>query len=396
MTELMRQKPMGKRRTGLILLWRKSRVNDTGGLKMTSDLLKPEAQKTSRRYELDLLKALAIISMILCHPVLRLGLHIPGYENDFFYFLGQDIFGNYLGVAHAFMFAMGFGIVFSRKSTPKDLMLRGVKLYLLGYVLNFLRYGMYNLTEAIFTGEFRSDILQALFGMDILQFAGLALIFTGVLKKLKLREFHMLAIAGALSVIGSVIPEIDTGNYAGNWLIGHFVFTNSDACAFVFFNWYVFVAAGMLFGSILRRTEDPDRLYKRLLIISCCVMVVYITLTFIFGMYFLCRDRNYYSLSLLEAAGLLSIDLRLLSAFYFLLKRVPASKLRVFIDMSRNITPIYFIHWCILGFVDSIFCYLLEIVFPWPVIYLIGVVLIILSSWIAKLWAGRKRSAKAR
>ena len=396
MTELMRQKPMGKRRTGLILLWRKSRVNDTGGLKMTSDLLKPEAQKTSRRYELDLLKALAIISMILCHPVLRLGLHIPGYENDFFYFLGQDIFGNYLGVAHAFMFAMGFGIVFSRKSTPKDLMLRGVKLYLLGYVLNFLRYGMYNLTEAIFTGEFRSDILQALFGMDILQFAGLALIFTGVLKKLKLREFHMLAIAGALSVIGSVIPEIDTGNYAGNWLIGHFVFTNSDACAFVFFNWYVFVAAGMLFGSILRRTEDPDRLYKRLLIISCCVMVVYITLTFIFGMYFLCRDRNYYSLSLLEAAGLLSIDLRLLSAFSFLLKRVPASKLRVFIDMSRNITPIYFIHWCILGFVDSIFCYLLEIVFPWPVIYLIGVVLIILSSWIAKLWAGRKRSAKAR
>ena len=396
MTELMRQKPMGKRRTGLILLWRKSRVNDTGGLKMTSDLLKPEAQKTSRRYELDLLKALAIISMILCHPVLRLGLHIPGYENDFFYFLGQDIFGNYLGVAHAFMFAMGFGIVFSRKSTPKDLMLRGVKLYLLGYVLNFLRYGMYNLTEAIFTGEFRSDILQALFGMDILQFAGLALIFTGVLKKLKLREFHMLAIAGVLSVIGSVIPEIDTGNYAGNWLIGHFVFTNSDACAFVFFNWYVFVAAGMLFGSILRRTEDPDRLYKRLLIISCCVMVVCITLTFIFGMYFLCRDRNYYSLSLLEAAGLLSIDLSLLSAFYFLLKRVPASKLRVFIDMSRNITPIYFIHWCILGFVDSIFCYLLEIVFPWPVIYLIGVVLIILSSWIAKLWAGRKRSAKAR
>ena len=363
---------------------------------MTSDLLKPEAQKTSRRYELDLLKALAIISMILCHPVLRLGLHIPGYENDFFYVLGQDIFGNYLGVAHAFMFAMGFGIVFSRKSTPKDLMLRGVKLYLLGYVLNFLRYGMYNLTEAIFTGEFRSDILQALFGMDILQFAGLALIFTGVLKKLKLREIHMLAIAGALSVIGSVIPEIDTGNYAGNWLIGHFVFTNSDACAFVFFNWYVFVAAGMLFGSILRRTEDPDRLYKRLLIISCCVMVVYITLTFIFGMYFLCRDRNYYSLSLLEAAGLLSIDLSLLSAFYFLLKRVPASKLRVFIDMSRNSTPIYFIHWCILGFVDSIFCYLLEIVFPWPVIYLIGVVLIILSSWIAKLWAGRKRSAKAR
>ena len=363
---------------------------------MNSNRLKAEVRETSRRPEPELLKALAIISMILCHPVIRLGIHIPGYENDFLYFLGHDILGDYLCVAHAFMFAMGFGMVYTRKNTPKDLMLRGVKIYLLGYVVNFLRYGMYNLAEGIFTGEFRSDILHALFGMDILQFAGLALIFTGLLKKLKLREIHVLMIAGGLSVIGTFIPVIDTGNYVGNWLIGHFVFTDSDACCFVFFKWYVFVAAGMLFGSVLRRTEDPDRFYKRLLIVSCCVMAVYITLTFCFGMYFLSRDRNYYDLSLLEAAGLLSIDLSLLSAFYFLLKRFPASKLRFFLDMSRNITPIYIIHWCIIGFVDSIFCYLLEITFPWPVIYLFGAVLIVLSGWLAQLWAKRKRSAKAQ
>lgn len=363
---------------------------------MTDNHLKPETQKTSRRYELELLKALAIISMILCHPVIRLGIHNPGYEKEFLYFLGQNIFGDYLGVAHAFMFAMGFGMIFMQKNAPGELMRRGVKIYLLGYVLNFLRYGMYNLVEGVITGEFRSDILQALFGMDILQFAGLALLFTGVLKKLKLREIHMLAIAGGLSVISAFIPNIDTGAYAANWFIGHFVSTPSDACGFPFFNWYIFVTAGMFFASILRRTDDPDRIYKRLLIVSCCVMVVYITLTFCFGMFFLCRDRNYYAASLPEVIGLLSIDLSLLSAFYFLLKRVPASKFRVFLDMSRNITPIYFIHWCILGFVDSIFCYLFDISFSWPVIYLIGVVLIVLSSWIAKLWAGRKRSVKVK
>lgn len=363
---------------------------------MTETRLKPETQRSSRRYELELLKAVAIISMILCHPVIRLGLHNPGYKNEFLYFLGEEIFGKYLGVAHAFMFAMGFGMIFMKKSTPKDLMIRGVKIYLLGYVLNFFRYGMYNLFQGIFTGEYRSDILQAIFGMDILQFAGLALIFTGVLKKLKLREIHMLAIAGVLSAIGAPIPVIDTGNYAANWFIGHFVSTPPDACGFAFCNWYIFVAAGMLFGSIIRRTEDTDRLYKRLLIVSCCVMVVYIALTACFGVFFLCLDRNYYAPSIPEAIGLLSIDLTLLSAFYFLLKRVPASKFRVFLDMSRNITPIYFIHWCILGFVDSIVCYLFEIYFPFPVIYLIGLVLIVLSSWLAKLWAGRKRKAKAK
>ena len=363
---------------------------------MNSNRLKAEVRETSRRPELELLKALAIISMILCHPVIRLGVHNPGYENEFLFFLGEEIFGKYLCVAHAFMFALGFGMIFMRKNTPKDLMLRGVKIYLLGYALNFFRYGIYNLGEGIFTGEFRSDILQAMFGMDILQFAGLALIFTGVLKKLKLREVHILAISGILSVIGSVIPFIDTGNYAGNWLLGHFIFTKFDACGFPFFYWYIFVAAGMFFGSILRGTDNPDRLYKRLMIVSCCVMVVYITLTFCFGVFFLCRDHEYYATSILEAAGLLSIDLSLLSAFYFLLKRFPASKFRVFLDMSRNITPIYIIHWCIIGFVDSIFCYLFEIYFPWPVIYLFGGILIVLSSWIAKLWTKRKRSAKVQ
>lgn len=78
---------------------------------MNSNHLKAEVRETSRRSELDLLKALTIISMILCHPVIRIGIHDPGYENEFLFFLGEDIFGKYLCVAHAFMFAMGFGMV---------------------------------------------------------------------------------------------------------------------------------------------------------------------------------------------------------------------------------------------------------------------------------------------
>ena len=82
-------------------------------------------------------------------------------------------------------------------------------------------------------------------------------------------------------------------------------------------------------------------------------------------------------------------------AFYFLLKWVSASKLRAFLEMSRNLTPIYLIHWCILGFIDSIFCYLLEITFSWPVVYGIGAALIVLSVWLAKRWVNRKQIKKA-
>ena len=55
---------------------------------MSGNHLKPKTPETARRYEWELLKALAIISMILCNPVIRLGIHNPGYETAFPYFLG--------------------------------------------------------------------------------------------------------------------------------------------------------------------------------------------------------------------------------------------------------------------------------------------------------------------
>lgn len=351
--------------------------------------------QSAREKNLELLKALTVVAMIFCHAVIRLGIHHPGYEEEFLFFLGDVILGDYLGVAHAFMFAMGVGLVYTRRNAPTDLMRRGLRLYLLGYALNFCRYGVYALAEGIISGVFEPETLEALFGPDILQFAGLALLFTGVLKWLKLREWHMLAAGVALSVIGTAVPFIDTGSFVGNWLLGHFVYTTWEASCFVFCNWYVFVAAGLLFGTILHAAEDRDRLYKRLLLVSGCVMAAYLAASFHFGALFRCPDRVYYALSPLEAAGLLSIDLTLLSAFYFLLKRVPAEKLRIPLEMSRNLTQIYLIHWCVLGFIDSIFCYLLEFSFSWPVIYGIGAALIVLSAWIAKRWEERKRSLKA-
>ncbi len=359
---------------------------------MAAPEMKNAQRQSPRRNELELLKALSVIAMIFCHPVIRLGIHHAGYEKEFLFFLGDVILGDYLGVAHAFMFAMGVGAVYARKNAPADLMRRGVKLYLLGYALNFCRYGVYALAEGLISGTFEPETLEALFGPDILQFAGLALLFTGFLKRLRLRESHMLAVGAALSVIGTAVPFIDTGSFWLNWLLGHFVYTTWDASCFVFFNWYIFVAAGLLFGTILRGADDRDLLYRRLMTVSGCVMAVYLAASFRFGAMFLCRDRVYYAASLPEAAGLLSIDLFLLSAFYFLLKRLPASKLRVFLDMSRHLTPIYLIHWCLLGFIDSIFCYLLEIPFSWPAIYGTGAALTVLSAWLAKRWADRKNS----
>ena len=341
-------------------------------------------ERSERQYNLDLLKAVGIIAMVFCHPVLRLAIYRSGYKEDFPYFFGVVILGYYLVVAHGFMFAMGTGMIYSRRKAPSDLIKRGIKLFFAGYVLNFFRYGIYLLGYGLIIGEFLDTTLVGLFEPDILQFAGLAFIVTGMFRKLGLNEYHILAAGLILSVIGYVLPAGSTGSLAMDFLLGHVIYTTETASCFVFCYWYLFVAAGLVFGVILRGMEHKRLLYRRLLVIAGCIAAVYITLTAVFGTLFLSPNRNYYTAGTLEAIGLLSIDLFLLSAFYFLLEKVDVSRFAFLLEISRNITCIYFIHWIILGFVESILCYLLEIVFPYSVIYLIGAVLLILSFLLAR------------
>ena len=358
--------------------------------------LKKEEINTSRLYNLDLLKALAIVSMIICHSVLMLGVHHNGYENDFLYFFGDVVLGDYVAVAHAFMFAMGVGFVFTNKNAPLDYIKRGINYFLLGYILNFFRYGIYALIDGVLSGEFEEQTLEALFCPDIFQFAGLAMILTGLLKKIKLNEIHIFFISIVMSVAGSFLVLIDTGNYIGNLLLGHFFTTTEETSVFALLNWYIFVASGMVFGLIIRRVENSDAFYKRLMAVTGIASAIYIVLTFKFGMMFLTKQRFYYSVSTAEAIGLLCTDLFLLSVFYFVIKRFGVSKFKIAIEMSKNLTVIYIIQWCVIGFTDSIFGYVLEFSFPYYFIYPFGIALIIASFYMARLWSKYKNKKRLK
>ncbi len=352
---------------------------------MLSRLLKKEEIQTSRQYNLDLIKALAIICMVICHAVIRFSLHLDGYEDDFWYLFGKVFIASYLAAAHAFMFAMGVGMAFSKKNRPADLIIRGIRLYIMAYILNFFRYGIYTIAEGLITGRFRGETLYSILSPDILHFAGIALIVTGLLRKLKLNEIHICVVGVILSAAGAPLAFVFQGGEAAQYLLGHFVVTSKLWSCFVFFNWYVFVAFGLLFGAILRRAEDLDRFYGAILRVSFPVMALYYVLSIVFGPYFMTKNGWYYAVSLPEAAGFLSIDLTLLSVFYFLLKKVRVERFSPFIGMSRNITAIYCIHWCLIGFIDSVFCYVLGVRFSYLFIYLIGIALIFISAGLAGL-----------
>ena len=348
----------------------------------------------TRLQNLDLLKVISLLCMALCHIVIRLGSHTVGYEADFMYKLADDIFGSYLGVAHAFMFAMGVGIIYSRNQTPTHLIKRGVCLFLLSYILNFFRYGIYALGYSIIEGEFLEDTILALTCHDILDFAGLALIVTGLFKLLKLKSIHILLIGIGLSIIGSLIAFSIHYNWTFNYFMAFFFVTTEDESCFVFFNWYIFVCVGMVFGEILKKVNDKDKLYKYTLVISLIICIIYITLTSIFGFYFLTKEHMYYACSTLDAIGFLSIDFVLLSIFHFLLRKAEVGKDYWYTKVCKKVTVIYFIHWCIVGFMDSIFCYLLEWTFPYYLLYILGLVTLILAIFLADIYTMFKKKRK--
>lgn len=352
-------------------------------------------EKTQTRlYNLDILKAIAIIAMVICHPVERLGSYIPGYEDDFWFIFGEDILGSYLFVAHAFMLALGIGMIYSKNNNPSKMLKRGIRLYFLGYVFNFLRHGILILIADFIMGEIVDVTWIALFGLGIFHFAGLAFIITALLKKLKLNDIQIFIISVVLSVIGSFIYSPKTGNPIFDFLLGHFVSTN-EMSSFVFFNWYITVGFGYLIGSVLYKTQDKENLYKKMLLVSGIIMIIYLALTLRFGKYFLSIEHDYYAASTLEMIGLLSIDIFGLSALYFLLQKTDISKFKLLLDMSKSITVIYFVHWLFLGPTEIIICIMLEYIFTYPQIYIYAIVLLIVSLYISLRFTRRKQKAKA-
>lgn len=72
---------------------------------------------------------------------------------------------------------------------------------------------------------------------------------TGLFKRLRLKEVHILLIGILLSALGRPLAFICQGSPAADYFLGHFLVTTEENFCFAFFNWYVFTAFGMWFGA---------------------------------------------------------------------------------------------------------------------------------------------------
>ena len=321
-----------------------------------------KAVNAGRQSEFDLLKFFSILVMILINffeeyaetPVMSLS-ETPA-RTILMFFSGSVS-------APSFMFAMGIGLVYSKNADhPKYFVKRGIRIFLWGYLLNILRGVLPDIVMCAIrsarAGAFVPPFfrIEELLNVDILHFAGLALIFYGLCRLKKMHHFVMLIIAVLLQCLGTLIVTIPISSEVGQYIVGLLFYENSLTC-FPFTLWLLYPIAGAFFGSILLHVKNKGLFYACLLPI-CATVLFAISVSYIRNgldlrtIFTLHEDLTYRQDPLGVFWSLLCVII-LLAVCYFLtilLKKFGCRQLLALSYFSGvHLNDIYIISWLLIG-----------------------------------------------
>ena len=307
-----------------------------------------------RQFEVDLLKFLAIPFMVCIHFYEQFGAF--GFKSE----IPASIFRNVMEftggplAAPVFMFSMGIGMIYTHKSTPKDFMRRGLKLLLTGYCLNFVRQTLPQLIGLALGIDSGLDIIDGLLCVDILPFAGMAFLCTGLMKKMKFSSIQICLTAFLLQAVGIHFVKIHMTPGIIQNILGLLIPTGGWT-SFPLTLWLVYPALGMVFGEYLMKCKDKAKAYKRILLYSAAFFAALTSALIYTGydirlIYALYRD-SYYHQSLISTLWTTPVILISLTVGYFLFRKTEKSLIGKFIKYcSINLNTIYIIQWLIIAY----------------------------------------------
>lgn len=197
-----------------------------------------------RQKELDIAKGLAILFMVIVHvnEVYQSADFEAGLYERIIEFIGSP------PAAPIFMLLLGVGLVYSKNNNPKALIRRGLFLFVGAYILNFIPYSILAILED--DASYKIEAWRSLFGIDILQFSGLTMIFFGLIKKFNIKDKFLPIIWVGFATLNIFLRGTSTDNEVLDSILGLFGGT-TDYSWFPFLTWITFPIAGYFFGKLL-------------------------------------------------------------------------------------------------------------------------------------------------
>jgi uncharacterized membrane protein len=311
-------------------------------------LFDKESINPGRQIELDIARGLAVLFMIAVHV-------LEVFSNE--HVIGS-LYGSiteFLGgppAAPVFMFLLGVGIIYSTKSEPHILFKRGLIIFLAGYLLNILRGSIPNLIGYILTNnnDLLEDSIRELISVDILQFAGLTLIYFSIVKKLKVNLVIMFITGVIFCAFNFLLLNIKTDSLLFSAFSG-LIWGAGELSYFPFLSWIIYPIAGYCFGTFLIRCANKSKFYLNMLFsglilfLSFAVAIVYLSkidVGFI-------NEYTYYHHTIFGSLIFLSFTIFWISLLFLISKGFVGVIKTTVERWSRNVTSIYFIHWVLIG-----------------------------------------------
>ena len=307
------------------------------------------SKQTKRLIIPDVLKGFAVLFMIQVH-ILELFSKQEIYDG----FIGKaSLFLGGVPAAPVFMLVMGYFLAFKNKD-EKQLLFRGIKLFIAGLILNFLLN--LNLAFHVFYEGWNEfvNIYHYWFGADILHLAGLSVIVIGLFRYgFKDNLIPWIILALSIPMISSLTEPVDFEKITFKYIFA-FLFSNEEWSYFPLIPWlaypitgYVFRLLEMKFGDILTN--------KKLKLISGVGILILLIFTFKWAGGIITNLPAYYhhgTWFFFWAIGLSTIWSISLSLFP---KEIIQNPVGTYIRwLGKNVTLIYIIQWIIIGNIGTI------------------------------------------
>lgn len=316
---------------------------------------------TGRQTGVDVAKVLAIVFMVAVHTMMYGG----GDLEQGLGLLFDCVFGGPLA-APVFMACMGVGVAYGRHADAATLARRGLRMLVASYVFNAVRAAP-NLLLGFFGGDtlYYHRFVFLFFVVDILQFAGAALLLLALLRKCRIGVAGTVGLSLAMSLAGSLVGEevgwlvrkVHTGILALDAPLALLVGTVTPGptpetppvyTCFPLLNWFVFTAVGLAIGRTLRRCRDLDRLYA----LATPPAAILFAIFTVWGMkggapvHLYESEEGYYYLTIVDAllVGLPAIMI-MLGVGHFAGKALKGRAADLVRRTSSDLNRIYLIHW---------------------------------------------------
>ena len=350
-------------------------------------LIGKEEVNTGRQVNLDLAKVLALFYMVLSHPFEYNGVSISKGLPWLVTFIGAHQFA-----APVFMLCMGIGYAYwHHRAEPAAMCRRGLRLFLAAYALNLFRaLGVLLAGVATGKGYLYGWALDETVIIDILQFAGLSSILLGALLLLRLPYWSILLTALAMSLGGSAIHMVSTGQVWSDALLGLFAGINGEDVEsyFPLLNWFIFVVAGYGMGRMLRRCTDTDRLWLPLALAGTAIYLGYTLYAAPrgIGMFDDSSVMHFYHIRTWDAFICVAAFLSVAGISHFLLRRAPRRLTAQITRCASDVLRIYLLQWFfVIWIIFALMHQVMDIRFTPETTLLAGVLVFVASVLLARV-----------